>query len=129
MKLRWIGSYETIKFDTPDGDLDLGQYAVSPKGGFFVRRHPKNNFQFINVEKLNEKIDTQEVHILPGEFMYYDEFELPSKRTLRLPSSQTEYKGLAVKNAPERQKDLSLADIEKEQADDHKWQDVPIEKD
>lgn len=126
MNLKWRLSYETIKFNTPDGDLSKGQYAVAPKGGFYVRRHPQNNYQFLRAEKLDPTLDIEEVQIVEGESMFYDEFELPNKRILRFPSTQNDYRALAVKNASGRNKDVTSQEIQEITKDDDKWADIPI---
>jgi hypothetical protein len=41
-----------MRFNTPDGELDKGQYAVFIDG-FLVREHPKNNRQPMFKETLD----------------------------------------------------------------------------
>lgn len=128
-KLKWLCSYETIKFDTPDGDIHKGQYAVW-EGRHIMRLHPENNHQFTILEAQDDQefdipkmIDgLEEIHVLEGEKMYYDEFELPEGRKLRMPSTQRKYRDLAVKNAPPRTKTATTQEITEFKKDDHLWQ-------
>lgn len=126
MKLQWRLSYETILFDTPDGDLGDGQYADSGKGFFYVRRSPKNNSQFVFVKNIDPLIDKTLVHIIPG-FAYYDEFILPNGRCLRIKSSQQNYKSLAIKGALPLTKDITAQEVIDAQKDDVKWKDIPYD--
>lgn len=121
IKLKWLCGYETLKFDTPDGDLDKNQYAINPNGGYFIRRHPKNNFNFVSVEKL-DAIGMKRVKILE-EKAYYNEFELPDKRTLRIPTTGEEYwKVGKVKDYPQPQKEVTDTEIKEITKDDKLWQ-------
>lgn len=128
-KLKWLCSYETIKFDTPDGDIHRGQYAVW-EGRHIMRLHPENNQQFTILEKIEDvEIDIpkmieglEEVHVLDGEKMYYDEFELPDGRKYREASTQKKYRDLAVKTSEPRKKDATLSQITKFKENDHLWQ-------
>lgn len=38
--LKWLCSYETYKFDTLDGALHLGEYAIFPPGDRFIIVNP-----------------------------------------------------------------------------------------
>lgn len=128
-KLKWICSYETIKFDTPDGDIHRGQYAVW-EGRHIMRLYPENNHQFTILEAQDDQefdipkmIDgLEEIQVLEGEKMYYDEFELPEGRKLRMPSTQRKYRDLAIKTSEPRKKDATLSQITKFKENDHLWQ-------
>lgn len=124
MKLTWRGSYETIKFNTLDGDLGEGQYARHPRVGYYVRRHPKNNFQFLRIEELNPDIDKVEVQI--SGLAYYDEFMLPDNRIYRVPITEKKYRDYAVKGAEPASIDLKESDMTAIKKDDAKWANIPI---
>ena len=125
--LKWIGSYETYKFNTSDGDLSLGKYAKVPSGGFYVRRHPKNNYQFLHIKELNPSIDIEEVQIVQGEMMFYDKFVIPSdNRLLRVPSTGKKYRDLAKKNPINPTKSLTDQEINEIKKEDDIYKDIPI---
>ncbi len=70
-KNKWLGGYETLKFDTDDGDIGLDEYCVTT-GGYYIRTKPKDESQFEFVETLDTK-GLKEVHIIKGH-CYYNEF-------------------------------------------------------
>lgn len=72
-KNKWLYSYETILFDTPDGDLGEDQYADHPDGGYYIRLKPKNRGQFIQVDSEYDVSTLQKVNIIAGK-AYYSEF-------------------------------------------------------
>lgn len=130
MNLKWRHSYKTVKFNTADGDLSKGQYAKHPVSGWYVRRHPKNNFQFLHVWELDPALDTEEVAHIPGQYAYYDEFIDPvNKRIIRLPSTSQAYSALAIKNASPLSKDLTNNEITQIKKDDKNWKDIPVPTD
>ncbi len=116
-KNKWLGSYETIGFDTSDGDLDFGQYAKDESGtGYYIRTKPKTETQFDWVDLKYDVSKLEEVKI-KGK-AYYDEFltaegaeaiwgenkspEIPSNGKLRLPSTAKKYWDTAqIKNYPQ----------------------------
>ena len=119
-KNKWLCSYETLKFDTLDGDLDIGQYAVT-EGGYYIRTKPKTESQFEFVKKEYDVSKLKEVRILEGEHCYYDEFLtavgaevlwgisedkiLPSGGKLRLQSTGKKYWDTArIKDYPQPEK-------------------------
>ena len=123
MKLKWLISYETIRFDTADGDLDRDEYAVNPKGGWFVRKHPKNNHQFVKTNDPDDIEGKKRVGITDMKGAYYDEFELPDKRRFRTPSSRQKYDGLRyTKRYPHPEKEISSEEINLVTRDDYLWQ-------
>jgi len=74
-KNKWMGSYETICFDTADGDLDKKQYALNEDGtGYYISIKGKDEGQFISVDLSYDVSKLEEVHIVPGAKCYYDEF-------------------------------------------------------
>lgn len=116
-KLKWLGSYETLKFNTPNGDLGKGQYAIY-QGRHYVR-YPQDSPRWTILEALDNhtlnipKIiaGLEQVLVVEDEKMYYDEFELPSKKTIRIPINKQEYLDLAKKDVGQREKNLSNAEI------------------
>ena len=129
--LKWLCSYETLKFDTPDGELHADEYAIH-EGRHLIRIHPENNEQFTIIEDYNLEhtplIDVQTatagkqlVSVLPGQHMYYDEFALPDGRIFRTKSSKSEYESLAGKNAGKREKVVTDKEIKDIKKDDDLW--------
>ena len=72
-KNKWLCSYETVLFDTPDGDLGEDQYAECPGGGYYVRLVPKEHDQFEQVDKEYDVSKLSKVNLLDGH-SYYNEF-------------------------------------------------------
>lgn len=128
--LRWIVSYETLKFDTVDGDLHKDQYAFY-EGKYYIRNYPENNAQFsvyIPSDPDQSSIDfaqliagKTEVHVIEGEHMYYDEFSLPDGRKYREASTKIKYNNLEKKNAGPRLKKVTDAEIVQVKKDDNLW--------
>lgn len=127
--LKWLGSYETIKFDTADGELHKGQYARDGDN-IYIRNKPENNAQFslfdydnlLTVEERARELSTMtEVHILPNEHLYFDEYALPDGRVYREKSDEKSYKDLALKDAKPKTKNITNAEIAKIKKDDGKW--------
>jgi len=117
-KNKWLCSYETICFDTKDGDIDKNEYAVT-QGGYLIRTKPKDEAQFEFVEEL-DTTGMEEVHIVEGEHCYYDEFltakgaeavwgeekkEIPTGGVIRIQSTGKKYWDTArIKNHPQPEK-------------------------
>ena len=77
-KESWIHSYETVMFDTPDGDLDIGQYADTPNGnGYFYRITPKESSEFYGASFLHtpdfDVSGMEKVNIVCEKCAYYTE--------------------------------------------------------
>lgn len=128
-KLKWLCSYETIKFDTPDGDIHKGQYAIY-EGRHIMRLHPENNHQFVILEAQDDQDydipkmieGLEEVQVIVGEKMYYDEFQLPDGRKYREASTQGKYRDLGLRHAGPRQKTVTKLQIDKIKEGDDQWQ-------
>jgi len=123
-KNKWLHSYETLLFDTPDGDIGIGEYALDEEGtGYYIRTRPKDEAQFNWVDLKYDTKGLVEVHIVSGH-SYYDEFltaegatnlwdsksalymvdfsELPSGSILRAQSSTKKYWDTAnIKDYPQ----------------------------
>ncbi len=115
---KWLCSYETIRFDTADGDLGLDEYARDPEGGYYIRTRPPTEAQFEHVDEEYDLGARKEVRILEGTHAYYDEFltaagaealwgaakaeRVPAGGILRRPSSAQVYWDTArVANHPQ----------------------------
>lgn len=92
-QLKWRCSYETFLYDTPDGDLDLGQYAEHPngedycirtddKGRWNTRKVPRDTFNTMGMTKVN---------IIPDTKAVYDEFLTPAGKIVRVRSDRQKY--------------------------------------
>ncbi len=77
-----VVSYETLLFDTVDGDLDTAEYALDGNGtGYHIRTVPKNQGQFewidLNFKDMAGNVHSitglSQVKVIPGN-AYYDEF-------------------------------------------------------
>ena len=120
-KLKWRVSYKTVRFNTLDGDLSKNQFCRY-KRGFLVRQHPKNNHHIVFIENLNTS-EMEEAQIINGDEMYYDEFELPNGRILRLLSKKKKYWDTAkIPNYPQPSKEITDEEISEIVKDDNLWQ-------
>ena len=121
INLEWKVSYETILFDTLDGDIDKDQFCRW-KGGFLIRNNPKNNANNFFVERLDTD-GMEEVFITDEKGAYYDEFILPSGRKYRIPSTKSNYDPMrTVKNYPQPSKEVTDTEITEIIKDDGLWQ-------
>lgn len=100
-KNEWIGSYETVAFDTPDGDLDFNEYALTEDGkGYYIRTKSKNEAQFEQVDLDYDISKLQKVNITGK--AYYDKFQNAAGKTVRIKSNAEKYNGLRhIKNYPQ----------------------------
>ncbi len=86
-KNKWLISYETLLFDTLDGDLDVNQYALDGNNtGYYIRTVPKDQDQFIHIGldlredsisgtgALHSLASLNLVRLVPRQHAYYDEF-------------------------------------------------------
>lgn len=124
--------YETLKFDTLDGDLHKGQYAIDELGILHVRMHPENNLQWRvfdpadghDLTKLSAGLT--KVNIIPNEHCYYYEYVLKdgSERIVRFPISKEEYEDGKKKDAvsiDDKEPKPTKSEIDKIKKDDDKW--------
>lgn len=124
--------YETLKFNTIDGDLHKGQYAIDANGNYLVRKHPENNYQWIildpyEVSNIPQQIQgLTQVQIIPNEHCYYYEYKLDdgSDRIVRFQITGKKYKdyeksGASVLSAKPKPTKKQIDDIKKE---DDLWQ-------
>ena len=134
--LKWRRSYQTIKFDTPDGDLDKDQFAVNPKGGtfvknsgievnvprWFIRNAPKNNSNFATTDDPKDIDGKTEVGIISFDGAFYDEFVLPDERVYRIPTTNQKYTEVSfVKDTPQPSKIVDDTEILEIIKDDSLW--------
>ena len=97
-----IVSYETVRFDTSDGDIDLNEYALNPSGGFYIRRVPKDegNFSIVpDSATSSPTVGKQLVSVLCERCAYYQEFQGFDGTKKRIQYTQKAYKDLGKKDA------------------------------
>jgi len=100
-KNRWLCSYETLRFDTSDGDIDIGQYALINKG-YYIRTKSKDEGQFDRVDSDYKVAGLKKVKLVVGEHCYYDEFRGADGKTIRIQSTGKKYWDTArIKNHPQ----------------------------
>ena len=103
VEMKWVVSYETIAFDTADGDLALDEYAISDNG-WYIRTVPKEEGQFDGTENPQDIIGKKEVKIRREGRAYYDEF-FDGQKIVRVQSEKTKYDGLRyTKDYPQPKK-------------------------
>ena len=114
IELKWLYSYETFKFDSQSGKLELNQYAKDPWGGLIVNEHgywePHSLDYPIKREWTRTSSSSQafatyptpltEVH-LKGK-QWFDVFEGQDKSKIEVPITQAEYKELDRPNTTAR---------------------------
>src|SRR3990167_5191613 len=59
----WLVSYETIAFETADGDLGMNEWADAGNGEFYIREVQKNEGQFISTTSPDALFGKTEVRI------------------------------------------------------------------
>lgn len=107
--MQWVVSYETVAFDTSDGDLGMNEYART--GGFdrngdelfYIREVPKNvgQFTFATSSAISGK---KEITVSCEKCAYYSEF-LGSKGKIKRVPFAGKYDDLrTLKNAPQPKK-------------------------
>ncbi len=83
-KLKWRSSYETYVYDTPDGDLDFGQYADDGED-YIVRKEPKDRWNTRRVDKSElDLTGLQKVNIISNQVACYSSFYLPDGTIIRV---------------------------------------------
>ncbi len=100
VELQWYGSYETVAFNTADGDLGIDEYAINGDG-WYVRTVAKEsgNFESTNDPKLIE--GKVEVSIVCEKCAYYDEF-IDNGIVKRVQTQKAEYEKLIfIKDQPQ----------------------------
>lgn len=101
-EMRWIQSYETVQFNTQDGDLGMDEYAVKGEGEWFVRTVPKENGQFGSTNSFDDLKGKKEVEVVCERCAYYSEFSTRKGERVRVPYEADKYQALKeVKNAPQ----------------------------
>lgn len=91
VELKWLSSYETIAFDTMDGDLGLDEYAINPERGWYIRSVAKNIGNFDIIPREGETITDAKKEIAEKKLVniscercsYYSEFITPKGVVLR----------------------------------------------
>ena len=99
-EMKWIVSYETVAFETLDGDLGLDEYAIAGEGEWYIREVPKEEGQFISTT--TEPKGKTFVPIRCEKCAYYSEFRLKSGEKVRESFDENSYKRLGtVKDEPQ----------------------------
>lgn len=94
--MQWLVSYETIAFNTPNGDLALDEYAVAGDGEWYVRESVHKNFVVTTTEPKGKTLVTLRCE----KCAYYSIFRTHDGMLLRVPLAAKTYTDLAlVKNA------------------------------
>lgn len=111
-EMDWHKSYETIAFETSDGDLAENQYATDGSV-FYVRTVPKNQGQFVSTTSEKAIVGKELVPIACKKCAYYDEFITRNGNIVRIRADKTSYQHLKqTKNAllPNANERLSVVD-------------------
>jgi hypothetical protein len=101
----WVVSYETVAFDTIDGDLEMNQYAYNGEDGegnteWYIRTEPKGQANFITTVNPSDIVGKREVGIRAEKSgsnpdctgcAYYDEFRNRAGQIIRISSTQNTY--------------------------------------
>ncbi len=96
---KWVRSYETVLFDTADGDLHFYQFARY-EDGYIIRTKSKSESNFECVGMNHNVNDLQEVQIIGK--AYYNEFLDAKRKIARVRTNQLEYDGIRyIKNHPQ----------------------------
>src|SRR3990167_6599106 len=108
--MKWVHSYETIAFETVDGDLGMDEWANAGNGEFYIREVPKDEGQFVAATSSEALLGKTEVKIFARKdennsdcngCAYYSEFLTRSGRIVRVPC-EGRYNDLKkVRNAPQ----------------------------
>src|SRR3990167_11319138 len=106
----WLVSYETIAFETADGDLGMNEWADAGNGEFYIREVLKNEGQFTSTTSMDVLFGKKEVRIRAQKSAdnpncegcaYYSEFLTRSGKKVRV-SYEGRYNDLKeVWNAPQ----------------------------
>jgi hypothetical protein len=102
-KNKWICSYETVRFDTVDGDLSKGQYAQADANSYYIA-NPVSGYNFLTVPKDEIDISGMTEVKIRGK-AYYSVFKSAKKERVRVRYDAEKYNALRyTKNAsqPER---------------------------
>ena len=99
-EMKWIVSYETVAFETVDGDLGLDEYAIAGDGEWYIREVSKDDGQFVSTTI--EPKDKTEVAIRCEKCAYYSHFLSSSGDIVRVSYDQKSYNdGRYTKDAPQ----------------------------
>ena len=133
--MQWRCSYETVLFDTNDGDLGKNEFCYRGKkwikvvgsddqlvDSWWVRKHPKNNFNFVITTDPSDIAGKKEVFVSDPKGAYYDEFILTKDRILRRPSIKNEYYKLQIKDQKQPEVELSKTEVADVIKEDSSWQ-------
>lgn len=99
----WIRSYETLAFDTSDGDLGMNDYAIygiKHNGNpiYLVRTHPKDDRQWEITSRDEDILGKTEVDIVCDACKHYSEFRGKRGEVIRVPMASSEYERIKLKD-------------------------------
>src|SRR3990167_767617 len=92
-EMKWVHSYETVMFDTIDGDLDENEFAKAGENEWYVRKLSKTAGNFETTNDLDDLIDKKEVSVNCEKCAYYAEFS-DSGSIKRVVMEKSDYDGL-----------------------------------
>ena len=100
---QWVVSYETLAFETENGELGINEYAlVGQSQGWYVRTIPKENGQFEVTENPVDIQGKKLVDVRCEKCAYYDEFVGKNGEKVRILSDKNTYDGLRyIENYPQ----------------------------
>ncbi len=89
---QWVVSYETLAFETENGELGINEYAlVGQSQGWYVRTIPKENGQFEVTENPVDIQGKKLVDVRCEKCAYYDEFIGKNGEKVRILSDKNTY--------------------------------------
>ena len=91
--MKWVVSYETVAFDTADGDLGIDEYAIAGENEWFIREVSKDEGQFVSTTSAEAIRGKNEVRTTCEKCAYYDEF-WDGEKVIRIFSERNKYNGL-----------------------------------
>jgi hypothetical protein len=110
LQMTWVNSYETIAFETRDGDLGMKEWADAGNGEFYIREVAKSKGQFTSTTSLDALLRKREVKIRAQKSVenpdcngcaYYSEFMGRDGKIVREPYEGNYDDLRTVKDAPQ----------------------------
>lgn len=97
----WLRSYETVEFETRDGDLGMDQYSIMD-GVYFIRTQSKSQAHFVATSSEDAIANKKYVEIRCEKCAYYSEFVKRNGEIVRLRYESAAYDALLhTRNAPQ----------------------------
>lgn len=108
IEMQWLNSYETVLFDTADGDLDFNQYAVY-QNICYVRTKPKETSQFENIGCSLVFNGLNKVNVIGK--TAYNVFKDNNGKIYREKSNKQEYDSLKGNKKPVKYQPISFLNL------------------